>query len=331
MFGIKFFDFELTLDNIYNKVSPYEIFRYYCGNFDPGKRTHSPLRKDRNPSFAIFLYGTTWLWKDFATGESGNDITLIMKKFGCDFKGALNRINTDFNLGLNSSSFKTVDRTPYIPQIKERVRADIKIKSREFTKEDLKYWSSFAISEETLIKYQVKSISHYWINGSMYFTGKYLAFAYVFPDGYKLYFPEKTEYKWFSNSTWIQGLLQLDKTRDTLIITKSLKDVLVLDTMNISAIAPQSENIIISTKHIEKAKERFKYIFTLFDYDNAGIHLAWQMRKLYGIEPLFLTEGLWKRKQGYLSCKDIADYVRKFGIEQTKKLIYDKRREKFKI
>lgn len=321
MFNVKFLDFELTLENIYSKVSSYEIFKYYCGNFENGKKIQSPLRKDRNPSFAIFLYGDTWLWKDFATGESGNDLTLVMKKFGCDFKGALNRINVDFNLGLNSSSFKTVDRTPYVPQIKEKIRADIKIKSREFTGEDLEYWTSYGISKETLDKYQVKSISHYWINGSVYFTGKYLAFAYVFPDGYKLYFPEKTEYKWFSNSTWIQGLLQLDKTRDILIITKSLKDVMVFDTLDMSAIAPQAESIIISAKHIEKAKEKFKQIYTLFDYDNAGIHLAWQMRKLYNIQPLFLTEGLWKRKLGYKGCKDIADHIKKFGLEETKKLI----------
>lgn len=324
MFGIKFLDFELTIDNIYSKVSSYEILRYYCGNFINGKKFCSPIRRDKTPSFAILMYGDVWLWKDFATGESGNDITLVMKKFGCDYRGALNRINIDFNLGLNSSSYKAIDKTPYIPQIKEKVKADIKIKSREFTDKDLEYWNSFNISIESLKKYNVKSISHYWINGNIYFAGSYLAFAYEFPDGYKLYFPEKTDYKWFSNSIFIQGLSQLNKARDLLIITKSLKDVLVLNELNISAIAPQAESIIISSYHIQKAKERFKTIYTLFDYDNAGIHLAWQMRKLYGIQPIFLTEGIWKRKQGYKGCKDISDYSKKFGIKELKKLINGK-------
>jgi flagellin-specific chaperone FliS len=322
MFGnTKFLDYELTLDNIYRYISQYEIYRYYCGEFEVNKRISSPIRKDRNPSFAIQLYGGTWFWKDFATGESGNAVSLVMKKFSVDFFGALNRLNVDFNLGLNSTSFKTLDKVPYVPETKDKIKAELLIKSRPFTKDDLKFWNSYHITESTLIKYKVKSISHYWINGFCYNVGKYLAYAYEFPDGYKLYFPEKTDYKWFTNSTWIQGLSQLNKENNVLIITKSLKDVMVCDELGLSAIAPQAESIIIKSVDIEKANQIFDKIFTLFDYDNAGIHLAWQMRKLYKIQPLFLTEGLWKRKLGYKGCKDLADYIQKFGLEQTKKLI----------
>jgi hypothetical protein len=314
-------DCELTLENIYKYVSQYEIYAYYCGEFEVGNRISSPIRRDNNPSFSINRYGYNYYWKDFATGESGGCISLVMKKYSLSFGGALNRINNDFNLKLNSSSFKATDKVPYIPKIKESNKAQILIKSRPFTERDLEYWNSYYIQESTLVKYNVKSISHYWINGNCFNVGNHLAFAYEFPDGYKLYFPEKTDYRWFTNSTWIQGLPQLDKTRDTLIITKALKDVLCLHELNLSAIAPQAESIIIKPEVINKAKETFKNIYTLFDYDNAGIHLAWQMRKLYGIQPLFLTEGLWKRKQGYGGCKDLAEFVQTYNIEQTKKLI----------
>ena len=65
MFGnTKFLDYELTLDNIYRYISQYEIYRYYCGEFEVNKRISSPIRKDRNPSFAIQLYGGTWFWKE---------------------------------------------------------------------------------------------------------------------------------------------------------------------------------------------------------------------------------------------------------------------------
>ena len=320
--NIRFLDYELTLDNIYKYISQYEIYRYYCGDFEVNKRMSSPFRKDRNPSFAVQLWSGNWYWKDFATGESGGAISLVMKKYSVDFFGALNRINIDFNLQLNSTTFKAQDKVPYVPKdIESKVKAEILIKSRPFTKQDLAYWNSYHIQECTLNKYKVKSISHYWLNGFCYGVGKYLAYAYEFPDGYKLYFPEKTDYKWFNNSSWIQGLEQLDKTRDTLIITKAYKDVLCLSELNISAIAPQAESIILKSVDIEKAKSIFKNIYTLFDYDNAGIHLAWQMRKLYGIKPLFLTEGLWKRKLGYKGAKDLSDYLKLHNVEQTKKLI----------
>ena len=61
------------------------------------------------------------------------------------------------------------------------------------------------------------------------------------------------------------------------------------------------------------------------DYDNTGIHLAWQMRKLYNIKPLFFTEGLWKRKQGYKGCKDSSDFRKLFGKDELKNLINDNR------
>lgn len=311
---------QLTTENIFKYVSDYEIFRYYCGNFDIGKRFHSPLRKDRNPSFAISKWGDFFYWKDFSTGQSGNCFTLVMNKFGSDFRGALQRINIDFNLGLESSEIKLIERTPYVPEIKNKVQTDIRICSREWRIKDLEYWNSFGIEIDTLELYKVKSISHFYINGHFYSTGTQLAFSYEFPDGYKLYFPEKEDGRWFTNSRYIQGLRQLNKERDTLIITKSLKDVMALHEIDVSAIAPQAESIILSEKDIIQAKRIFKNIYTLFDYDNAGIHLAWQMRKLYNIEPLFLTDGLWKRKKGLNGCKDVSEYIRKYGKLNTQKV-----------
>ncbi len=320
MFGqLRLLDNELTKENIEKYVSSYEILRYYCGNFEVNKRIHSPLRKDNNPSFAIQNYAGAFLWKDFATGESGNCYTIVMKKFHCDFIGALQRINIDFNLELNSLTGKTVERTPFIPKVEVKKECIIRIKSRAWRKEDLEYWQSFGINQELLERYKVKSIEHFWINDNGYSIGNQLAFSYEFPDGYKIYFPERKEYKWFTNSRYIQGLQQLDKTRDILIITKSLKDVICLESLGYSSIAPQAESVLLKSEDMNKAKKIFKKIYTLFDYDNAGIHLAWQMRKLYGTEPLFLTEGLWKRKQGYLGCKDISELIKKIGINEINK------------
>lgn len=44
----------------------------------------SPLREDRNPSWGIFHRNGLWAFKDFATGDSGDEITLIARLNGWD-------------------------------------------------------------------------------------------------------------------------------------------------------------------------------------------------------------------------------------------------------
>ena len=58
---------------------------------------------------------------------------------------------------------------------------------------------------------------------------------------------------------------------DYVVITKSLKDVMVLYEFNIPAIAPNSETLFISDKQLEKLKSKFKNIIVFYDNDCAGI------------------------------------------------------------
>jgi hypothetical protein len=113
----------------------------------------------------------------------------------------------------------------------------------------------------------------------------------------------------------------LPESGELLVITKSFKDIGTLYEQGIPSIAPQAESILLPENIIDELKSRFKTIYSLMDYDNTGIHLAWKMRKLYGIKPLFFTYGTWSRKQGYEGAKDISDFRKEFGYEQTKQLI----------
>jgi hypothetical protein len=44
----------------------------------------SPFRPDAKPSWGIFRRGGRWFFKDLATGESGDEITLLAKVKGLD-------------------------------------------------------------------------------------------------------------------------------------------------------------------------------------------------------------------------------------------------------
>jgi hypothetical protein len=66
-------------------------------------------------------------------------------------------------------------------------------------------------------------------------------------------------------------------------------------------------------------KERFPIIISNYDFDYAGVKSANKIRKLYDIQPLFLTNG--KMNTIDFGSKDIADYICKNGLEKTKELI----------
>ena len=149
--------------------------------------------------------------------------------------------------------------------------------------------------------------------------------GYYFPvqKKWKLYFYLNKNFRFLSTTTSdiIQGWEMLAEKGENLIITKSFKDIGTLFEQNISAIAPQAESILIPENIISELKQRFNNIYSLMDYDNTGIHLAWTMRKLYGIKSYFFTDKIWNRKGKYLNCKDISDFRKEFGYIETKKVI----------
>jgi hypothetical protein len=111
----------------------------------------------------------------------------------------------------------------------------IKFKAREFTERDLAYWKSYHISEKTLNFFCVKSV-HKILNENSEVvwtvSSRTLTFAYVVFNKIKLYRPEEApDFKWRNTCPghYIQGLKIYDRksNNDTLIITKSLKDVMV--------------------------------------------------------------------------------------------------------
>lgn len=107
----------------------------------------------------------------------------------------------------------------------------------------------------------------------------------------------------------IQGASQLKKS-NKIIITKSLKDVMVLSENSFSAIAPNSEGIVFSEERIKKITSNFNKIFLFYDNDLAGFQGSRKYNKLYpDITCIFL-----KRKYS----KDISDFFRKNKNEAVK-------------
>lgn len=61
---------------------------------------------------------------------------------------------------------------------------------------------------------------------------------------------------------------------EDLVITKSLKDVMVLYEYGISAIAPCSENEFVTESQYERIKNKYKRVWLLYDNDRPGLHAS---------------------------------------------------------
>ena len=306
----------ITLDYILSKVTEYDIYTHYLGQFKVGAIYNSPFRKDKNPSFGIYYSKRTkqLLFKDHGTGECGNIVKFVslytgLTNYNDILKDIVKQLNITTDTKLDSSK-------QYIPS-SETV---IGIVRQKFTPTDINYWSQFNISEKTLKKFNVNSIKYYLCNGIV--KGIYKEdnpmYAYKVYNNFKIYRPLADKYtKWRNNLTEndIQGFKQLPKTGDILIITKSMKDVMCLYEMGIPAISPSSESTFIPDKALNQLKKRFKRIIILFDRDIAGVKYLRKMSLKTGLEGMLVHKKF--------KAKDISDAVKLNGFETIKNWLYE--------
>lgn len=305
----------ITLEYILSKVTEYDIYAHYLGQFKVGMIYQSPFRKDKNPSFGIFYSKRTkqLLFKDHGTGECGNVIKFVQLYTG---KTNYNDILQDIVAKLNITPETRLDSSKqYIPS----TETTIGVVRQEFTDVDIKYWNQFNISVKTLKKFNVSSIKYYLCNGIVkgIYKPENPMYAYKVYNNFKVYRPLGDKYtKWRNNLTEydVQGYEQLPKKGDICIITKSLKDVMCLYEMGIPAISPSSESTWLPDTVLEDILKRFKKVLICFDRDGPG------MRNLRKISLKTGLNGLIMKKS--FKAKDISDAIKANGFETVKEYIY---------
>lgn len=322
---------DLTLTNLLNRVNQEDVFKTYCLGFKGvNTKFNSEFRKDSNPSCSVYAYKGKLYYKDFGEVAAPVDcVGYVQRKFHTDLPGALQIINRDFNLGLGIG-FQSANHTKGVYTIKSKdkltvdeKKTDIQIEIRKFNKADEAYWGSYGITKSTLALYHVFPISWFSVNGK-WFKADSLAycFHYYKYNGQhlvKIYQPRKKGFgKWISNTntTVVQGEGILAKKGELLIVTKSLKDVMILRELNYESIAPNSETILLPFSYFEKQIKRFKRKFVLFDYDNGGIAGANRYCDKWGKHLDFI----WI--PSYLKQKDISDVAKKHGLEFAGRVIH---------
>lgn len=314
--------------NILENISDEDIFRRYCTNFtELGVKFCSEFREDSIPSCHITRRGGVLWYKDFGSPERGMScFEYVAYKYRTTMRGALAIIVRDFELDFDVDTMETKSNyRDYHPPSRVTPKPSggsvINVIFRKFNKDDKEFWGAYGITKETLRKFRVIPITYFTIKGRL-IAADPLAYCYYYYkyEGRhlcKIYQPCRTskDGKWVSNinSTVVQGEGMLPKSGDLLIITKSLKDVMVLYEMGITAIATNNEGALISSEYIEKQKARFKRVVLFMDNDQAGVRASELYSRAWGLSSIEIP-----LEEGF---KDISDLVKGRGMEYAKSLL----------
>lgn len=312
------FSADPTRESILTKVSQTEIFsRFLNIEVVPGRLIRSPFRNDVKPSCKFGWYSNMLWFKDFSTGQTLNCFTMVMHLRGCDHWEALRIIADEFE----------IDKLPQVYEYKEPVESgkskkrDIQVEFGSWTPEMVAYLKSYHLDFQTITTYRVHPVVKVWLDGRLVWRANSWdqAFGYYFGKNgesqrWKIhFFMRKGGTRFICNTNRIIGWVQLPESGDTLVITKSMKDVMCMSMFAVNAISMQGETTLPYDYIIDGLMQRFTRIISLYDYDKTGIASATKLYENHGIKPLFF--------KNVEQVKDFSDYLKLNGPTKTQRLI----------
>lgn len=301
---------DVTKTNILEHVTPYDIFCFYIPWFVPHRTIKTPFKNESRGSFYATVFPKGYIWfKDYGRNIKGDCFNLVMELFDCNFSEAINRINIDMGLGLGDSGITDIGATnnrtlvhkEYQPSPQQD--ANIQLKYRDWTIDDLQFWADYGVDKLTLDFYQIKPIRAYWIREMKFTTNK---LAYAWPSGgkWKVYQPNSKLHKWYGDITAPQGEDYLPQYGEILLLQSSMKDIAACKARyNIPGVASISETTPFDSIDLSLYERRFNRICVLFDNDEAGIQSSTSTCIERGYENIILP------KTSISKMKDPSDFV----------------------
>lgn len=325
-------------DEIESKLSSLDIYQHYIDNkiTKIPFKTISPFRKEeKNPSFSLYKSkNNKILWKDFTLNESGDVYSFVMKLHGISFAKAImlikdNILNHNGDI-LLSKQYKT-DKN----NISIQKDSNVLITPHYYNEEDIplsyyNYWDKYkVINKNILDKNKVSCAKYIYFNNYLYYNYKPDDIIIVYKWKrknynkiyYKIYKPMNKTNKWLSNfrgsSKWlVHGLNDIDISQHYIIITKSVKDKMVLEGLGFNAISIQNEGISIPLEIINYLRSLYNYIYVLYDNDYNKSKNWGQLsaKKLISTYPDLINIKI----NGIYRSVDISDYIEKYDIDKSK-------------
>lgn len=313
---------------ILEKVTQERIFQqYFPEPMKMGKYYKNPIRVNDNSAGCYFTYLDDKLYfVDFANNPTHMDCFKFIELYrGLPFKDVLTQISMDFELNVHRPQVLFENKNlrvksklpkPFVLDKREKKDVVIKVINQAFSANDLTYWNSFGISLTTLDFFNVKPVYRAWIDEFLYhqYTNDDPIYRYREFDTFKLYRPlasKRNKFRTNMRGGTLEGWSQLPDKGDTLVITKSRKDVMCLYEVGIPSVSVRSESSIVSENAASLLSKRFKNIYSWFDNDEAGIKYSKIQCEKYGWNFIKNPEGF---------PKDPSDTIKTLGKKEFLKL-----------
>lgn len=330
--GIKRFSL-ITTDRILEKVSDYDIFRYYMpnSNWQINVVTFSPFRNENNPSFMIGNKHGRLTFIDFAdTSKRGSCFDFVMMLFNFkDLKQTLEIIDRDFGLGFckttNTQEYKRIITEYKQPTVMSKTYSRIQVITKNYTNEELAYWAQYQIDIADLKANNVYSLSKVYLNKELFPSVlDELRFGYLYDDKWKIYRPyaRDKKSKWVPNNVPITAMDGKDdiKQCDVAFINKSKKDYMVMKKLFSCSCAVQNEGLgCFSVENVKYIKSNSASQILSFDSDVTGVENSQQITQMFdfdycNVPRKYLSEGI----------KDWSDLVKVHGMKVVEDYLKEK-------
>lgn len=339
---------KLTKDYILDRISQEQIMEEFLGipvtnNTLIANSVLSPFRLDKNPTCNYWYNQNNKLrFRDWNGSFHGDCFDVVGK---VEHLNPNNRKGFMMILKIIAKTFRIheYEHTKFVR--KKRIIKDnttksekdilrFKIIPRRWNYHDAAYWyNKYNLEPNDLIDvYPVNDLYIIFPDGNyklVYTYSKYdSAYSYYGGktlsgiDKWKIYFPlrkKKDERpRFLENVSFLQGERILVPSQIG-GITKAYKDVLCFRKMGISTVAPSAESVILTKDEYYKMKYYFDHLFSTMDYDRTGLHSSWVHRKLYNIEPIMFTNGMFNSIN--FEAKDLSDFIELYGYDEAKEVV----------
>lgn len=299
----------------------------------------NPLRADNNPSCYLREYNQVILMTDYAFPEYNKYtcVHAVAQLHNITLNQAAQVIIGKYVFNTNLSIFNPVSKQrsgikvkKYITENKGKFHFVPHIntdKEPTFTKQGAEYWIKRGITSKQLKEHNVYSVYCWYYNDRMIIP-KSLCFAYYEPDtGHtKLYQPLAEHSNRFPYSSMTKNHINKGNTHvdsNIAILTKSLKDLMVLENMfpDVNIYSIESESMIPDDLSLFC---KYDKLLVLFDNDEAGIYASNKMCELLRSKDINAIN-VSINVECFPDCKDADDIIVKHQhlIPLFIKYIYD--------
>ena len=323
---------ELTKETILDRITEYDVYRYYFGNFELNEVTTNHLRGEHAPSIIIGDKFGKLIHKDLGDFYwRGDCFNLVQQIHRCDYPTALRIVDKDFNLGINEG--KDVQKSDVIRwmQPKETIIKPapfFQVVERRPNNDELRYWNEYFLDIEDVKKAEIYFPKSIYRNRQKLYLGNLLTFCYWYEElrVWKLYrphAPKRMKDTPVNQWKWDTGKIPFDycdnlkniKSCHYAFLTKSRKDrAFLIKTLGIDCVADvQAEDpSCINDVTIETFKKNSQVQVTVFDGDKNGKESSWWLTNNHGFKHCNVPDHLLSE-----GITDFADMGKKYGMESV--------------